>query len=53
MAIIIFIFCKKIQTKILKKPGLTGPTGRERAFGLNFFKTIIIMAIQLFILFKI
>jgi hypothetical protein len=44
----LYLFRKNtVQTKILKKPGLTGPTGQEKVFGLNFFKTNIIIYLYL------
>jgi hypothetical protein len=37
-----------------QKPGLTGPTGRESVFGLNFFNiNMMMVVIKVFILFRI
>jgi hypothetical protein len=52
MAIIIFVL-KKIQTINLVPTGRTSQTGFFEYFGLYFFEINIMMAIQLFILFRI
>jgi hypothetical protein len=52
MAIIIFIL-KKIQTKNLFSTGQTGQTRFFEYFGLYFFEINKMMAIRVFILFRI
>jgi hypothetical protein len=52
MAIFIYAL-KKIQTKNLFRTGRTGQTGFFEYFGLYFFEINLMMAIRLFILFRI
>jgi hypothetical protein len=52
MAIIKFVL-KKIQTKNLFPTGRTGQTGFFEYFGLYFFEINKMMAIRVFILFRI
>jgi hypothetical protein len=48
-----YICLKKIQTKNLFPTGRTGQTGFFECFGLYFFEINIMMAIRVFILFRI